>query len=622
MILISESGVAGADRIKSRADFKQFLTDYQKVISQFPGYVSMNTSGSYNSNLSKNDFGDIDLIVHIASDKDKPTVKKELQAFLHTQPETVIVPFTSVKHAGKRSYNSGEIITVRYHDEQLGYSAQIDNIIALSHIEATFKQQFLDMPAEKQGLVLGLTKVATIETDPQQLFKRLGIHAPVLKDPNQEYEFNLSSIEIQLRKVTYKPGTYEQESREVIWNSRDFSDLQKLLYQYDLDSDFNSLLAQSKKVIRNPRSNNRIRGVFDSMITVKSGEVGTAKGAGKEAASAQIAQTFKESSASNAGKKIVFAFGRFQPPTVGHELLINSVKQAAAKANADYVIYVSRKQDHKDNPLFIDAKMKFLHRMFPGTNFVAANDEVRTPIEAVTHLNQQYDELVWVAGGDRVPAFDKLVNDYNGKNYQYQDIQVISSGARDPDSEGAEGMSGTKMRELAVAGDIQGFSQGLPDTMNRKDSITLMNLVQQGLIKAPKKVAKKKSVTAIKEFIARVKPMLETATPEQKVKIYKKLKEARDSMGTNILTEEPAEHHDTELDTIADFAKQHYPEAKTSEEALKKLIFHSIKHNREDDEQRDGRLDSLEARLADLERMFRKMPKTAVAKASDNTEEK
>jgi hypothetical protein len=123
------SGVAGADRIKSRNDFKQFLASYQKLIAKFPGFVSMNTSGSYNSDLNKNDFGDIDLIIHLKSDKDKAAVKKELQAFLQAQPDTVIVPFTSEKHAGKRSYNAGELVSIRYHDDTLGYSAQIDNII-------------------------------------------------------------------------------------------------------------------------------------------------------------------------------------------------------------------------------------------------------------------------------------------------------------------------------------------------------------------------------------------------------------------------------------------------------------------------------------------------------------
>ena len=500
------SGVAGADRVKSRADYAQFLKDYEQVISKFPGYQGMTPSGSYNSNLAKQDFGDIDLIVHITSNKDKATVKKELQAFFNKMPETVIVPFTSLKHSGKRTYNDGELVTVRYNDEKLGYSAQIDNIVALDQSEASFKQQFLDMPAEKQGLILGLVKIAAIETDPQTLFKSLGITAPPLTEPNQEYEFNLSSVELQLRKVTYKPGTYEQIGREVIWTSRDFDDLQKLLYQYDLSKDFDSLLSQSKSKIKNPRSNNRMQGVFGSMITVKSGEVGTAKGQGKIDALSKIQQTFKEQRSifralvESNSKKVIFAFGRFQPPTIGHELLINKVKQLAAQTGSDHVIYVSKTEDRKTNPLSVNEKLAFLAKAFPGTNFVAADANTATPIAAIKHLNQQYNEIVWVAGSDRVPTFSKLLTDYNGKEYQYTSANVVSSGIRDPDSEGATGMSGTKMREAAIAGNFKEFRQGLPAHISQKDAMNLMKQIQQKLQPMPKQKKPTKEDLSFREL--------------------------------------------------------------------------------------------------------------------------
>lgn len=97
---LTESGVAGASRVPSRVAFKQFLTDYQKLISQFPGFVSMEPTGGYHSDPNKQDFGDIDLVIHIESDKDKAEIKKELVKFLQAQPETVVVPFSSEKHAG------------------------------------------------------------------------------------------------------------------------------------------------------------------------------------------------------------------------------------------------------------------------------------------------------------------------------------------------------------------------------------------------------------------------------------------------------------------------------------------------------------------------------------------
>ena len=169
------SGVTGAERVKSRVDYERFVASYLPLIKQFPGFVSLKKSGSFNSDPNKQDFGDIDLIAHIQSDKDKTATKKDLVNFFHSQPDTTIVPFTSVKHTGKRSYNSGEIVTVRYHDPEMGYSVQIDNIIASDEREVSFKTHFLDMPAEKQGLILGLVKIAAIETDPADLFKRLNL---------------------------------------------------------------------------------------------------------------------------------------------------------------------------------------------------------------------------------------------------------------------------------------------------------------------------------------------------------------------------------------------------------------------------------------------------------------
>jgi hypothetical protein len=491
------SGVAGADRVKSRQDFQQFLKSYKGLVSQFPGFVSLNPSGSYNSNLEKNDFGDIDLIVHIQSDQDKATVKKQLQAFFMKQPETVIVPFSSAKHAGKRSYNAGELVSVRYHDDHLGYSAQIDNIVALDQKEAGFKQQFLDWPAEKQGLILGLIKIAAIETDPRILFKKLGIPDPGPLEEGQEYEFNLSSVELQLRRITYKPGTYEQLGREVLWNSRDFDDIQKLLYQYNLDADFDQLLAQAKQVIKNPRSNARMQGVFSSMITVKSGEVGTAKGAGKEAALAKIQNTFRESrnllhaliESVNPGT-IVFAFGRLQPPTIGHELLVNTVKQVAKQNGCPYIIYISKTvgkspADKLKNPLTVDQKMMYLGKMFPGTHFAPATDQVRTPIEAAKYLNEKYQNLILVAGGSRAEEFDKLLNDYNGRDYNFNSIRVVKID-RDPDADDASGMSGTKMRHSAMADDFEAFKSGLPGALDDATAQQLMQDVKAGMTPTPK----------------------------------------------------------------------------------------------------------------------------------------
>lgn len=180
-------------------------------------------------------------------------------------------------------------------------------------------------------------------------------------------------------------------------------------------------------------------------------------------------------------KKVVMAFGRFQPPTTGHELLVNAVKKIAQKQSADYVIFASRTQDKKTNPLPVDRKVYYLKRMFPKTNFIAANEEVRTFIEAATVLSKKYKHLVMVAGSDRVSQYEQLLNRYNGEVYKFDTIEVVSAGERDPDSDNASGMSGTKMRDAAKKGDFSTFRKGLPHTLTELDGKRLMNEIRQGM---------------------------------------------------------------------------------------------------------------------------------------------
>lgn len=180
-------------------------------------------------------------------------------------------------------------------------------------------------------------------------------------------------------------------------------------------------------------------------------------------------------------KKVVFAFGRFQPPTNGHALLVNAVIKLAKAQKADHVIYASRSQDKKSNPLPADRKVYYLKRMFPRVNFVAANDEIRTFMEVAKALSKKYKNLVMVAGSDRVPEYKKLLDKYNGEAFNFDTIEVISAGERDPDSNTAAGMSGTKMREAAKKGDFSSFKKGLPLTITELDGKRLMNEIREGM---------------------------------------------------------------------------------------------------------------------------------------------
>ena len=180
-------------------------------------------------------------------------------------------------------------------------------------------------------------------------------------------------------------------------------------------------------------------------------------------------------------KTVVMAFGRFNPPTIGHELLVKAVKKLAQQKNADHVIYASRSQDAKKNPLSVDKKVKYLNLMFRNTHFAAANEHVRTFIEAAKELNKKYKNIVMVAGSDRVPEFKRLLNTYNGKEFNYDTIEVISAGERDPDADDATGMSASKMRALAVKGNYAEFKHGLPSSVREIDGRRLMNDIREGM---------------------------------------------------------------------------------------------------------------------------------------------
>jgi hypothetical protein len=180
-------------------------------------------------------------------------------------------------------------------------------------------------------------------------------------------------------------------------------------------------------------------------------------------------------------KTVVFAFGRFNPPTAGHELLVKAVKKLASMHNASHAIYASKTQNSKKDPLSIDKKIEYLHLLFPNTNFVGATQNIPTFIQAVKELNKKYKNLIMVAGSDRVTEYKSILDKYNGKEFNYDSIQVISAGERDPDSDNATGMSATKLRAMATKGDFDQFKKGLPSHVRDLDGRRLMNDVRIGL---------------------------------------------------------------------------------------------------------------------------------------------
>ena len=161
----------------------------------------------------------------------------------------------------------------------------------------------------------------------------------------------------------------------------------------------------------------------------------------------------------------VFAFGRFNPPTIGHKKLLDTLQSAAQKANGKAYLFLSHKQNNKTDPLTHKEKADYLKMFYP--NLAIGDPAVKTIIQALQKIQAEgRTRIVMIAGSDRVQEFEKLLNQYNGKPdkagnelYKFDNIKVMSAGERDPDQEGATGASASKARELANKGQEHEFSK-------------------------------------------------------------------------------------------------------------------------------------------------------------------
>jgi hypothetical protein len=187
---------------------------------------------------------------------------------------------------------------------------------------------------------------------------------------------------------------------------------------------------------------------------------------------------------------LTVVFGRFNPPTVGHEKLLKSAKRISA--GGDIKIYPSRSQDPKKNPLDPDSKVSYMKKMFPEFEENIINDEdMKTIFNVLVNANEDgYTNVNIVVGSDRQAEFENLAQKYNGDLYTFDQIRVISAGVRDADAEGVEGMSASKMRKAVMDDDFKSFRRGTPKTLDDGETQALFNAVRQGMGVKKSKVKK------------------------------------------------------------------------------------------------------------------------------------
>ena len=194
---------------------------------------------------------------------------------------------------------------------------------------------------------------------------------------------------------------------------------------------------------------------------------------------------FSELTKSKVGRKqpVVFAFGRLNPPTIGHQKLIDRIITIAKRVKGLPVLYVSASQDKTKNPLTAKQKVDYLKKVYPrGIDIRTATGRERTFMEILKNrFDKRYTDVYMVAGSDRVSEFKTLINKYNKKDYNFDSVNVVSAGERDADAAGAKGMSASKMRAYASANDFTSFKQGLITGTKEKDAMKLFKDLKKGM---------------------------------------------------------------------------------------------------------------------------------------------
>jgi hypothetical protein len=185
-------------------------------------------------------------------------------------------------------------------------------------------------------------------------------------------------------------------------------------------------------------------------------------------------------------KTVYFTFGRMNPPTIGHEKLLTTLSSKAGKN--PYRIFLSPSQDKDKNPIDYKTKVKFARKAFPKhARSIVLSPTARNIMEVASKIyDEGFKNIVMVVGSDRIREFETRLNAVNGKKgrhgfFNFQKISVISAGDRDPDAEGTQGMSASKMRNAVANKDFTTFSQGLPKSVSNQDAKTIYNTVRKGM---------------------------------------------------------------------------------------------------------------------------------------------
>ena len=454
------SGSIGANRIPREAVEPTVKKYIENILKKYPPFRSAKISGSYNT-VVKPDHGDLDLIIHVdAGEDDKKTLKKKFAQYLDSLSDDTIVPFKAGRHQGKKTAGTGDIVITQIPVE--GYpdlTVQVDNMIVTSEQESDYRKSFLDIPGEKQALLIGLVKTVLMEEDPKKVFARLGIKDLPSLDDNQEFEFNLSSKGLTLRLVTLGED-YKELGRNEIWSSYKWDDVIKLLVKYDLSLPFGDLLKQIKSKLVNPRSKNRVKGLFKSMLVIGAGEKGTPKGDNKEAALNAVNALLEDKLCKKLVESLILPFlienigetqfnflpnetialypGKFKPPHKGHLDVVNQLTRIA-----DQVYVLISPKSHEG--ITAEQSLDIWQKLYAP--LISNGKKVKFIISQITPVKDVYDIITDNPDTNFIAAY--------GKEDAGRYSKLNSDRVKTYDAGNVEGISATNLRAaLNSQGDI------------------------------------------------------------------------------------------------------------------------------------------------------------------------
>ena len=208
------------------------------------------------------------------------------------------------------------------------------------------------------------------------------------------------------------------------------------------------------------------------------------RNAGKKVEPADLRPEKKKPENKKDGGSLTFGFGRFNPPTTGHEKLMDTISKTAGEGG-QYRVYPSRSQDAKKNPLDPKDKINYMRQMFPEhANAIVDDENTRSIFDVLKGAHAKgYKTVNVVVGSDRVKEFENLANKYNGQLYDFDKINIISAGERDASAKGVEGMSASKLRKAAMDDDYETFSSGISKNIDDKSTKKLYNTIQKAMRK-------------------------------------------------------------------------------------------------------------------------------------------